>query len=61
MAKDILPAISESEASGEVAELYADVRTTPKVSAINYVWRHIAASDGDHPHDPHQADAASVA
>ena len=46
MAKDTLPAISESEASGEIAELYADIRATLNVSAINYVWRHIATIDG---------------
>ena len=46
MAKDALPAISESEASGEIAELYADIRETLNVSAINYVWRHIATIDG---------------
>lgn len=46
MAKDMLPAISESEASGEIAELYADIRATLNVSAINYVWRHIATIDG---------------
>jgi len=46
MAKDTLPAISESEASGEIAELYADIRETLNVSAINYVWRHIATIDG---------------
>ena len=46
MAKDQLPAVSEAGASGEIAELYADIRATLKVSAINYVWRHIATIDG---------------
>jgi len=46
MAKDTLPAISESGATGEIAELYADIRETLNVSAINYVWRHIATIDG---------------
>ena len=46
MAKDTLPAISEADASGEIAELYADIRATLNVSAINYVWRHIATIDG---------------
>lgn len=46
MAKDTLPAISESEATGEIAELYADIRETLNVTAINYVWRHIATIDG---------------
>jgi hypothetical protein len=46
MAKDALPAIAEHEASGEIADLYADIRATLRVSAINYVWRHIATIDG---------------
>ena len=46
MAKDTLPAVSESGASGEIAELYADIRETLNVTAINYVWRHIATIDG---------------
>lgn len=46
MAKDTLPAIGESEAKGEIADLYADIRKTLKVPAINYVWRHIATIDG---------------
>lgn len=46
MAKDTLPAVSETGATGEIAELYADIRETLNVSAINYVWRHIATIDG---------------
>jgi len=46
MSKDTLPAISESEASGEIAEIYADVRTTLDVSAIDYVWRHVTIMFG---------------
>jgi hypothetical protein len=46
VAKDQLPAVSESGASGEIAELYADIRQTLNVTAINYVWRHIATIDG---------------
>ncbi len=46
MAKDTLPAVSESGATGEIAELYADIRETLNVTAINYVWRHIATIDG---------------
>ena len=46
MAKDTLPAVSESGATGEIAELYADIRQTLNVTAINYVWRHIATIDG---------------
>lgn len=46
MLEDTLPAISENKASGEIAELYDDIRATLNVSAINYVWRHIATIDG---------------
>lgn len=46
MAKDTLPAVSEAGATGEIAELYADIRETLNVTAINYVWRHIATIDG---------------
>lgn len=46
MAKDTLPAVSEAEATGEIADLFADIRETLNVSAINYVWRHIATIDG---------------
>ena len=46
MAKETLPAVSESGATGEIAELYADIRDTLNVSAINFVWRHIATIEG---------------
>ncbi len=46
MAKEPLAAVSESDASGEIAELFADIRETLDVTAINYVWRHIATIDG---------------
>lgn len=46
MVKDTLPAVSETGATGEIAELYTDIRKTLNVSAINYVWRHIATIDG---------------
>lgn len=35
MVRDTLPAISETGATGEIAELYADIRETLNVSAIN--------------------------
>lgn len=46
MAEDTIPAVSEQTASGEIAELYADIRDTMGVSAINLVWRHIATIEG---------------
>ena len=46
MAEDPIPAIRESQATGEIAELFADIRETLGVAAINLVWRHIATLDG---------------
>jgi hypothetical protein len=43
---DPLPAITEAEASGEAADLFADIRTTVGVRVVNLVWRHLATMDG---------------
>jgi hypothetical protein len=43
---DPLPAITEAEASGEVAGLFADIRTTVGVRVVNLVWRHLATMNG---------------
>lgn len=43
---DPLPAIMEAEASGEIADLFADIRTTVGVRVVNLVWRHLATMDG---------------
>jgi hypothetical protein len=43
---DPLPAITEAEASGEIADLFADIRTTVGVRVVNLVWRHLATMDG---------------
>jgi hypothetical protein len=40
------PAIAESAATGETAELFADIRTTIGVRVVNLVWRHLATIDG---------------
>ena len=46
MLRDTLPAVSEETATGEIAELFGDIRETLNVSAINFVCRHIATIDG---------------
>lgn len=43
---DPFPAIAEAEASGETAELFADIRATVGVRVVNLVWRHLATMDG---------------
>lgn len=40
------PAIVEASATGETAELFADIRATVGVRVVNLVWRHLATLDG---------------
>jgi hypothetical protein len=43
---DPFPAIAEASATGEIAELFADIRETVGVRVVNLVWRHLATIDG---------------
>lgn len=43
---DPFPAIAEQAATGETAELFADIRATIGVRVVNLVWRHLATLDG---------------
>ena len=43
---DPFPAIAEQAATGETAELFADIRATVGVRVVNLVWRHLATFDG---------------
>lgn len=43
---DPFPAIAEAAATGETAELFADIRATIGVRVVNLVWRHLATIDG---------------
>jgi hypothetical protein len=43
---DPFPAIAEAAATGETAELFADIRATVGVRVVNLVWRHLATMDG---------------
>lgn len=47
---DPVPAITEAEAGGEIAALYADIRAVYGVSVVNLVWRHLATIPGALPH-----------
>jgi hypothetical protein len=44
--QESVPSILESEASGEIAELYADIRTTLGTSVVNLIWRNLATMPG---------------
>jgi len=47
--RDPLPAITESEAAGVTAEIFADIRRVSKVGVVNLVWRHLATIPGGLP------------
>ncbi len=44
--KESVPSILEADATGEVAELYADIRATLRTSVVNLIWRHLATMPG---------------
>ena len=39
---DSVPSIAETAASGEVAEIYSDIRATLRTSVVNLIWRNLA-------------------
>jgi hypothetical protein len=41
-----VPSVQESEATGEIAEIYADIRATLGTSVVNLVWRNLATLPG---------------
>jgi len=43
---DPVPAITEEAASGDVAQLYADIRDTLGVPLVNLIWRNLATMPG---------------
>jgi hypothetical protein len=43
---DPFTAVTETAATGEVADLFADIRATVGVRVVNLVWRHLATLDG---------------
>ncbi len=43
---DPVPAVLEDEADGEIASLFADIRTHLGTSSVNLVWRHLATFPG---------------
>jgi hypothetical protein len=43
---DPVPAVSESDATGETAEIFADIRQVYRVGVVNLIWRHLATFPG---------------
>ena len=43
---DPVPAIAENDATGEPAELYADIRKTLGIPLVNLIWRNLATMPG---------------
>jgi hypothetical protein len=46
MTDETLPFVSERDARGEVADLYAEIRATLGLPVVNLIWRHFATVDG---------------
>ena len=43
---DSVPSVAETEASGEIAAIYADIRATLGTSVVNLIWRNLATLPG---------------
>lgn len=43
---DPIPAVQEADATGETAEIFADLRATMGVPLVNLIWRHLATMPG---------------
>src|SRR5580704_8985343 len=43
---DPVPAIIEAAATGEIAEIFGDIRRVLGVDVVNLIWRHLATIDG---------------
>lgn len=43
---DPVPAVSAASASGEIADIFADIRRAYRVDNVNLIWRHLATFPG---------------
>ncbi|WP_426440355.1 hypothetical protein [Bradyrhizobium genosp. P] len=43
---DPVPAVGEGNAKGEIAAIFADIRTSLGTSSVNLIWRHLAMFPG---------------
>ncbi len=41
-----VPSVLESEARGEIADIYADIRKVLGTSVVNLIWRNLATMPG---------------
>src|SRR6266850_8186345 len=41
-----VPSVLESEARGEIADIFADIRKVLGTSVVNLIWRHLATMPG---------------
>jgi len=46
MTTDPVPAITEADATGEIADIYADIRASLGIGVVNLIWRHLATIEG---------------
>jgi hypothetical protein len=44
--RESVPSILETEAAGEIADIYADIRRTLRTSVVNLIWRNLATMPG---------------
>lgn len=49
-AADPVPALAEADATGEIRDIYADIRAVTGVGVVNLVWRRLAMTDGALPY-----------
>ena len=40
--QESVPSVLETEATGEIADIYADIRKVLGTSVVNLIWRHLA-------------------
>ncbi len=43
---DPVPAVSEAGATGDIADIFADIRHVYQVGVVNLIWRHLATFPG---------------
>jgi hypothetical protein len=43
---DPVPAVTEAAATGEIADIFADIRQVYRVGVVNLIWRHLATFPG---------------
>ena len=46
LSSDPVPAVLESEAEGEILEIFLDIKDTTGADVVNLIWRHLAVTPG---------------